>query len=58
MKRTQKFIEKLYGHEEAAKFDFLSTTFVLPQEYGMLQEEFKKNPKCIWIMKPVCLLLW
>jgi len=46
-------MEREFGPEEAAKFNFIATTFALPQEHGLLQEEYKKNPKSIWIMKPV-----
>ncbi|KAG4092404.1 TTL-domain-containing protein [Neocallimastix lanati (nom. inval.)] len=53
VKRMIKTVEKEYGKDEAAKFDFISTSFVLPQDYALFQEEFKKNPGSIWIMKPV-----
>ncbi|KAJ3411995.1 putative tubulin polyglutamylase ttll9 [Chytridiales sp. JEL 0842] len=53
MKRMIKTVEKEYGKAEAAKFDFITTSFVLPQEHALFQEEFKRNPGSIWIMKPV-----
>jgi tubulin polyglutamylase TTLL9 len=53
MKRMTKTVEKEYGKQEAAKFDFISTSYVLPQEHALFQEEFKRNPGGIWIMKPV-----
>lgn len=48
-----KTIEKEYGKVESQKFDFISTSFVLPQEHALFQEEFKKLPGSVWIMKPV-----
>ncbi|ETV77745.1 hypothetical protein, variant 3 [Aphanomyces astaci] len=33
--------------------DFWSLTFVLPMEYGMFLEEFKRFPGAMWIMKPI-----
>jgi len=53
VKRMIKTVDKEYGKAEAAKFDFISTSFVLPQDYALFQEEFRKNPGSIWIMKPV-----
>jgi tubulin polyglutamylase TTLL9 len=46
-------IEKEYGKQEAQKFDFLATSYVLPQEHALFQEEFKRNSGGVWIMKPV-----
>ena len=46
-------VEKEYGKQEAAKFDFISTSYVLPQEHALFQEEFKRNSGKVWIMKPV-----
>ncbi|ORX87362.1 TTL-domain-containing protein [Anaeromyces robustus] len=53
VKRMIKTVEKECGKAEAAKFNFISTSFVLPQDYALFQEEFKKNSRSIWIMKPV-----
>mmetsp|Transcript_37395 Transcript_37395/g.48376 ORF Transcript_37395/g.48376 Transcript_37395/m.48376 type:complete len:524 (-) Transcript_37395:125-1696(-) len=39
--------------EEAEKYDFWPTTFVLPGDYALFAEEFKRNPSSAWIMKPV-----
>lgn len=61
--RMKKTVEKTHGKEVrkeidrlmkkvGAKFDFIATSFVLPQDYGLFQEEFKKNSGSVWIMKP------
>ncbi len=47
-----KTVEKSHGKEIANKFDFIATSFVLPQDYALFQEEFKKQPGSVWIMKP------
>jgi tubulin polyglutamylase TTLL9 len=46
-------LAKACGKEELDKFDFIAPTYVMPQDYALFQEEFRKNPKAIWIMKPV-----
>ncbi|KAJ3191707.1 hypothetical protein HK101_007479, partial [Irineochytrium annulatum] len=52
VKRMVKTMEKEYGKLEAAKFEFVATSYALPQEHALFQEEFKRNPGSIWIMKP------
>lgn len=53
VKRMVRYMEKEYGKAEAAKFDFICPSYVLPQDYGLFQEEFKRQPGSLWIMKPV-----
>ena len=53
LKRQRKQLEREGRHEEAANFDFFPATYVVPQEYGLFYEEFKRNPTHTWIMKPV-----
>lgn len=52
MKRRRRALEKEGKNEEAAAYDFIPTTFVLPREYSMFVEEFKKVGG-VWIMKPI-----
>lgn len=52
MKRRRRDLEKAGKLEEAAAYDFIPTTFVLPREYSMFVEEFKKVGG-VWIMKPI-----
>jgi len=32
--------------------DIVPSTFALPQDYSLFEEEFKRNPRSKWIMKP------
>eukprot|EP00164_Ancoracysta_twista_P000760 GFYU01001001.1.p1 GENE.GFYU01001001.1~~GFYU01001001.1.p1 ORF type:complete len:410 (+),score=100.27 GFYU01001001.1:106-1335(+) len=52
LKRTKKQLEREDRSAEAAKYDFYPSSFVLPVEYGMFVEEFKKIGG-VWIMKPI-----
>eukprot|EP01041_Mallomonas_annulata_P008581 gene8581-17702_t len=52
MKRMRRQLEKDGRVEEAAQYNFIPNTFVLPREYAMFVEEFKKVGG-IWIMKPI-----
>ncbi|KAJ3044502.1 putative tubulin polyglutamylase ttll9 [Rhizophlyctis rosea] len=53
LKRMIKHIHRSHGPTESALFNFLSTSYVLPAEHALFQEEFKRNPGGVWIMKPV-----
>jgi len=53
LKRMQKQLQREGRLEDAAMYDFFPTTYVVPQEYGLFYEEFKRNPTHTWIMKPV-----
>eukprot|EP00400_MALV-I_sp_L67-5_P001298 gene1298-274_t len=53
IKRARKQAEKEGNSELLEKLKIIPTTFVLPHEYSMFVEEFRKNSGSIWIMKPV-----
>lgn len=56
IKRAQRQAQRDGNHEEASLYSACSpTTFVLPGEYSMFAEEFKRQQHAgaIWIMKPV-----
>lgn len=53
MKRMRRQLEKDGRPEEAMKYNVYPITFVVPQEYNMFVEEFKKHSGATWIMKPV-----
>eukprot|EP00928_Gymnodinium_smaydae_P100271 TRINITY_DN9803_c0_g1_i1.p1 TRINITY_DN9803_c0_g1~~TRINITY_DN9803_c0_g1_i1.p1 ORF type:complete len:501 (-),score=82.41 TRINITY_DN9803_c0_g1_i1:118-1620(-) len=53
MKRMRRMYEKEGRLEEAQKYNVCPLTFVVPQEYSMFVEEFKKHLGATWIMKPV-----
>lgn len=52
IKRQRRLLEKENRLDEAQQYDFIPTTFVLPREYSMFVEEFKRSGG-IWIMKPI-----
>jgi tubulin polyglutamylase TTLL9 len=51
LKRARKQLEK--EGRSTKDWDFFPTTYVVPAEYGLFYEEFKRNPESTWIMKPV-----
>jgi tubulin polyglutamylase TTLL9 len=54
VKRHRRALEKAKRADEAALFDFTPLTFVLPGEYALFVEQFKKcTPSTVWIMKPI-----
>jgi len=59
IKRYRKDLEKegnpLAEKDETGRYihlDFIPTTFMLPADYNLFVEEFRKNPNSTWIMKP------
>ncbi|PVD33196.1 hypothetical protein C0Q70_04447 [Pomacea canaliculata] len=59
IKRYRKELEKdgsqLAEKDETGRFvhlDFIPLTFMLPADYNLFVEEFRKNPNTTWIMKP------
>eukprot|EP01066_Platyproteum_vivax_P016338 Platyproteum_vivax@DN7088_c0_g1_i4.p1 len=57
LKKLHKKTLKEKGEEEGEKFNVYPTTFVLPSEYGMFVDSFRRQEEVanesIWIMKPV-----
>jgi tubulin polyglutamylase TTLL9 len=53
LKRMKKQLQRGDSFEEASKYHFWPATFVLPAEYGLFLEEFKRTPGAVWIMKPI-----
>jgi tubulin polyglutamylase TTLL9 len=52
MKKQRRSLEKEGRYKEAQAYYFILTTFVLPREFSVFVEEFKKVGG-IWIMKPI-----
>ena len=59
IKRFKKDMEKennpIAERDENGNFvylDIVPITYMLPQDYVIFVEEFKKNPNTTWIMKP------
>jgi tubulin polyglutamylase TTLL9 len=53
VKRFRRKLERAGKSAEAAKYNFCPDTYMLPNEYLMFKETFKKNPNAHWIMKPI-----
>ena len=55
VKNLKKYKRQLQRNKssEADLYDFWPTTYVLPGDYALFAEEFKRNPSSTWIMKPV-----
>ena len=52
LKRRRRQLEREGQYDEARQYDFFPVTFVLPREYAMFVEEFKRSGG-VWIMKPI-----
>lgn len=52
VKRMRKQLERMEDHEEAAAYNFVPESFVLPGDYALFVEAFKRASGT-WIMKPV-----
>ncbi|KAL6764428.1 putative tubulin polyglutamylase TTLL1-like protein [Haematococcus lacustris] len=52
LKRFQKLARREGGAQAAEDLDIIPATFVLPQDYALFVEEFKRQPDTTWIMKP------
>ncbi|EPT25272.1 Tubulin-tyrosine ligase family protein [Toxoplasma gondii TgCatPRC2] len=53
LRRHRRQLERDGKIKEAQSFNICPTTFLLPLEYSMLVEEFRKRPNTLWIMKPI-----
>ena len=53
LKRMKRQLERDDRGAEAAQYDFFPVTFILPNDYNMFVEEFKRMPGTTWIAKPV-----
>eukprot|EP00518_Triparma_eleuthera_P019630 CAMPEP_0197548572 /NCGR_PEP_ID=MMETSP1320-20131121/2665_1 /TAXON_ID=91990 /ORGANISM="Bolidomonas sp., Strain RCC2347" /LENGTH=444 /DNA_ID=CAMNT_0043108609 /DNA_START=118 /DNA_END=1448 /DNA_ORIENTATION=- len=52
LKRHKRQLQK-DNNEDAENYSFWPLTYVLPGDYALFVEEFKKYPTSFWIMKPV-----
>nr|CAH8870676.1 unnamed protein product [Trichobilharzia regenti] len=59
IKRYRRELERdgnpLAAKDDTGKYiylDFIPVTYMLPQDYNLFAEEFKRNPSSTWIMKP------
>jgi tubulin polyglutamylase TTLL9 len=53
LKRQKKLLIKEKRTKEAELYDFWPTTYVLPGDYALFAEEFKRTAAPAWIMKPI-----
>jgi hypothetical protein len=56
LKKFKRNLEKQGNVQESNEYDFLPVTYLMPSEYVVFYEEFKKtaeNERSVWIMKPV-----
>eukprot|EP00941_MAST-03F_sp_MAST-3F-sp1_P001469 g1469.t1 len=52
LKRHRKEIVREKGEHAAGEVDFLPVTYMLPADYSLFIEEFRRCPNAWWIMKP------
>lgn len=49
LKRYRRDVEREHGTKLP---DFIPATFILPSDYNLFVEEFRKSPQSTWIVKP------
>ncbi|KAF5399205.1 Tubulin tyrosine ligase like 1 [Paragonimus heterotremus] len=59
IKRYRRDLERegnpLAARDDSGRYvylDFIPVTYMIPQDYNLFTEEFKRNPSSTWIMKP------
>ncbi|CAM9900810.1 unnamed protein product, partial [Phaeothamnion confervicola] len=52
LKRMRKQLQRTDCRAEASSYSFWRETFVIPKDYGLFVEEFKRSPGAVWIAKP------
>ncbi|XP_075213615.1 polyglutamylase complex subunit TTLL1-like [Lycorma delicatula] len=52
LEKAQNIFAVKYQDGRYVYLDFMPDTFILPADYTLFVEEFRKNPMCKWIMKP------
>ena len=52
LKRMKRGLQRDGQVDQAKAYDFMPLSFVLPREYAMFVEEFKRSGG-VWIMKPI-----
>lgn len=59
LKKFKRNLDKQGNTGESSEYDFLPPTFLLPSEYVIFYEEFKRqqSDKVLWIMKPVLVMV-
>lgn len=60
IKRYKREQEKERETKERAQFnlEFVPVTFVLPADYNLFAEEYRRCPTCTWIMKVCLISIW
>ena len=53
LKRMRRQLEREDRASEAQQYDFYPETYMLPNDYNMFVEAFKRSPGITWIAKPV-----
>ena len=53
VKNIKRYRKELEKEANEPILDFVPVTYVLPADYSLFVEEFRRNPHTMWIMKPI-----
>ena len=53
VKNVKRYMREVAKDPSSQVPEFVPSTYMLPADYTLFVEEFRRNPNAMWIMKPI-----